>query len=109
MTTKQVDPLQQVLPDAADRGAWQCVGRVTSRDTGETVFEYEHRVIGRTLRLDAAARVYGQDPEGSVRLFGRGGGLALSIALNAIYDGMDEHRPARVTLPKARASRRPPA
>ena len=98
-TSTDEDPLRLVLPEAADRLAWSCTGRAVARDTGATVFAYEHRVLGRALRLDAQARVYGQDVEGAVRLFGRGGALALAVALNAVYDGGDEHRPARVTLP----------
>ena len=94
------DPLQQVLPDAADRAGWTLAGASIAGDTRETVFVYEHRNIGRTLRLDRRCRVYGQDREGSVRLFGRGGPLALAVALNAVYDGRDEHRPSRVVLPE---------
>ena len=94
------DPLCLVLPEAADRLAWHCTARTVAGDTNETVFHYEHRAMSRALRLDARGRVYGQDPEGAVRLFGKGGPLALAIALNAIYDGMDQHRPSRVVLPE---------
>ena len=101
MSTLDPDPLQALLPEAADRLAWQCTGTTVASDTRDTVYAYEHRGIGRTLRLDAQCRVYGQDPEGTVRLFGRGGPLALAIALNAIYDGMDRYRPSRVVIPEA--------
>ena len=98
------DPLQRVLPEAADRLSWRCTARITAADTGETVYCYEHSGMGRALRLDARCRVYGQDPEGAVRLFGRGGPLALSVALNAAYDGMDRYRPATVVLPEPAAA-----
>lgn len=94
-----VGPLQSILPSPADRLAWRCSRRSVAADTKEVVFHYEHQHIGRSLRLDQAGRVYGQDPEGVVRLFGRGGRLALAVALNAVYDGMDHHRPAQVVLP----------
>ena len=93
------DPLTEVLPEAADRLSWRCATRVVASDTGETVFEYEHIAMGRSLRLDAHLRVYGQDPQGVVRLFGRGGALALAVALNAVYDGHDDYRPTRIILP----------
>lgn len=99
-STAETDPLQLVLPEAADRLAWRCTQRVAAADTHETVFVYEHRGIGRALRLDARGRVYGQDAEGTVRLFGRGGPLALAIALNAVYDGMDRYRPSQVVIPE---------
>lgn len=99
-TNTAVDPLELILPVAQDRLAWRCVGQVTASDTHEAVFEYEHAGMGRALRLDARGRVYGMDPEGVVRLFGRGGPLALAIALNAIYDGRHDWRPARVVLPE---------
>jgi hypothetical protein len=89
------------LPIEADRSLWHCTQRISATDTGETVYAYEHRSIGRTLRLDGTGRVYGQDAEGVVRLFGRGGALALAVALNAIYDGMDQYRPAKIVLPEA--------
>lgn len=94
------DPLELVLPNSADREAWHCTERTTAVDTHETVFHYEHRNLGRTLRLDQHARVYGQDPEGTVRLFGRGGALALAVALNAVFDGADRHRPSRIVIPE---------
>lgn len=97
--TDVTDPLRLILPEAADRLAWHCTDRTQAADTHETVLHYEHRHSGRTLRLDARCRVYGQDPEGTVRLFGRGGPLALTVALNAVYDGMDQYRPARVVIP----------
>ena len=99
--TTVVDPLERILPVAADRLAWRCVGRVTARDTAEAVFTYEHPGMGRALRLDASGRVYGTDAEGVVRLFGGGGALALAIALNAVYDGHDSAKPSRVVLPGA--------
>ena len=105
MTTEAMtDPLQLILPVAADRLAWRCTARTVASDTDELVFHYEHQHIGRSLRLDQGGRVYGQDPEGVVRLFGRGGALALAVALNAVYDGMDEHRPTEVSLPGAATS-----
>lgn len=94
------DPLQLVLPERVDREPWHCTGQTTAVDTHATVFHYEHRNLGRTLRLDEQARVYGQDPEGVVRLFGRGGPLALSIALNAVFDGADRYRPRRIVIPE---------
>lgn len=94
-----IDPLGMILPRAEDRVLWHCTAQRTAADTGAIVFSYEHRGIGRTLHLDDQARVYGQDPEGVVRLFGRGGPLALVVALNALYDGMDQYRPAEVLLP----------
>lgn len=100
MESDNDDPLRLVLPEAADRLAWRCTARTEASDTHETVFCYEHRGIGRTLRLDGHCRVYGQDPEGTVRLFGRGGALALAVALNAVYDGMDRYRPSRVVIPE---------
>lgn len=99
MAPLDTDPLRRVFPEAVDRDAWRCVARVRATDTREAVFSYEHRALGRTLRLDAQCRVYGQDAQGVVRLFGRGGALALAIALNAIYDDADSHRPSRVVLP----------
>ena len=100
MPTEHHEPLTIVLPEAADRLAWRCTSRVVASDTHDTVYCYEHRGMGRTLRLDAQCRVYGQDPEGTVRLFGRGGPLALAVALNAVYDGMDRYRPSRVVIPE---------
>lgn len=94
------DPLALILPVPGDRAMWHQTGSVISRDTEVTVFVYEHRAIGRTLRLDAGGRVYGQDPEGVVRLFGRGGAFALAVALNAVYDGMDQYRPSEIVLPE---------
>lgn len=98
--TNDQDPLCLVLPEASDRLAWHCTARTVAGDTKETVFHYEHLAMGRSLRLDAGGRVYGQDAEGAVRLFGKGGAMALAIALNAVYDGMDQHRPSRVVLPE---------
>ena len=92
-------PLDLIFPEVADRLSWRCGRRSTAADTQETVFHYEHQQVGRWLRLDSAGRVYGEDPEGVVRLFGRGGALALSVALNAVFDGMDAYRPIDVTLP----------
>lgn len=93
------DPLAMILPVEADRELWQRVDESLASDTGVVVVHYEHRRIGRTLRLDGQCRVYGQDAEGVIRLFGRGGPLALAVALNAVYDGSDEHRPHTVVLP----------
>lgn len=93
------DPLERLFPEPADRAPWMCVGRVIAADTGESVLEYQHTAIGRTLRLDDSGRVYGQDAQGVVRVFGRGGALALSIALNALFDGQDARRPSRVVIP----------
>lgn len=95
----EANPLAMILPRGEDRALWHCTGERPAADTGATVFSYEHRGIGRTLHLDDQGRVYGQDPEGVVRLFGRGGPLALVVALNALYDGMDQYRPAEVRLP----------
>src|SRR5687768_7555937 len=89
-------PLDMLFPVAADRLSWRCGRRSTATDTQETVFHYEHQQIGRWLRLDSAGRVYGEDREGVVRLFGRGGPLALAVALNAVFDGMDAYRPSEV-------------
>ncbi|MPZ74135.1 MAG: hypothetical protein GEU74_13045 [Nitriliruptorales bacterium] len=97
-TGHSAGPLRLILPVAADRLAWRCPRRSVAADTGETVFHYEHQRTGRWLRLDQSGRVYGQDPQGVVRLFGRGGALALAVALNAVYDGMDHHRPTEVVL-----------
>lgn len=93
-------PLAQIFPLARDRLAWQCARRVTAQDTHAEVLCYEHRRIGRCLRLDREGRVYGEDPQGVVRLFGRGGAMALAVALNAVFDGMDEFRPQEVALPR---------
>lgn len=93
------DPLALILPEAADRRQWVCVRQTPAAGTKEAVFHYQHQAMGRTLRLDRHGRVYGQDPEGVVRLFGRGGALALAVALNAVFDGMDHCRPRRVVLP----------
>lgn len=97
----ELDPLVMILPLADDRLLWRRTAAVQAADTGDQVFAYEHRAIGRTLRLDAQGRVYGQDSEGVVRLFGRGGALALAVALNAIYDGLDGYRPTQVVLPES--------
>jgi hypothetical protein len=100
VTDTPTTPLEQLLPEPQDRKGWHCTAQVMAADTQATVFVYEHLAIGRALRLDADGRVYGQDPEGTVRLFGRGGPLALAVALNALYDGRDEYRPARVVIPQ---------
>jgi hypothetical protein len=99
------DPLGRIFPNDADRLAWRCGRRSTAADTQEEVLHYEHQQIGRWLRLDAAGRVYGEDPEGVVRLFGRGGALALSVALNAVFDGMDAYRPTEVVIPSSAGER----
>ena len=101
------DPLDDIFPVPEDRRAWRRVGSRISADTRETVYAYEHTGIGRALHLDSRGRVYGHDPEGVVRLFGRGGALALAVALNALFDGHDEHRPSRVTLPPPTSARSP--
>lgn len=93
------DPLTMILPVASDRELWHRIEESVASDTGAVVTHYVHRRIGRTLRLDRECRVYGQDAEGVIRLFGRGGPLALAVALNAVYDGSDEHRPHTVVLP----------
>ena len=93
------DPLAMVLPVEADRELWHRVEESVASDTGAVVVVYEHRRIGRTLRLDAQCRVYGQDAEGVIRLFGRGGPLALAVALRVVFDGMDSYRPTRMVLP----------
>lgn len=96
------DPLAQVLPRPSDRAVWRRSHHSVAVDTGETVVHYTHQASGRTLRLDAQCRVYGQDSEGTVRLFGRGGRLALAVALNVIYDGITA-RPSRIVLPPRHA------
>lgn len=93
------DPLTALLPVPEDRAPWLLTAAAPAADTGEVVYHFEHRGMGRALRLDGRCRVYGQDVEGVVRLFGRGGPLALSVALNAVYDGMEQHRPSAITLP----------
>ena len=100
-------PLRMVFPRADDRAAWWCGRRSEAADTRREVFHYQHQHIGRWLRLDADGRVYGEDAEGTVRLFGRGGTMALAVALNAVYDGMDDHRPAQIVIPQ-RSDHRPP-
>ena len=94
------NPLATLLPVAADRLSWRLVATVTAADTREPVAIFRHDVTGRSLRLDAACRVYGEDAQGVVRLFGRGGPMALAVALNAVYDHADHLRPARVVLPE---------
>lgn len=104
------DPLSVILPLAADRLSWSLVDTATAADTGERVVIYQHQATGRSLRLDGAGRVYGEDAQGVVRLFGRGGPMALAVALNAVYDHADHLRPVRVVLPRAtppRAAARP--
>ena len=97
------DPLAAILPAPVDRAAWSPTGTTVAADTRATVVTYEHHATGRRLRLDAGGRVYGQDAEGVVRLFGRGGPLALAVALNVVFDGADALRPSRVVLPDAGA------
>ena len=111
-TTAMKDPLaalRLVLPDAPDADDWRRVATSTSADTDVVVHHYQHRTTLRTLRLDDGGRVYGQDPEGVVRLFGRGGPLALHVALNMVFDGFEECRPRRVVSPRSRVSRGPHA
>jgi hypothetical protein len=93
-------PLRMIFPNDVDRAAWWCGRRSAAADTREEVFHYQHQHIGRWLRLDARARVYGEDAEGTVRLFGRGGAMALAVALNAVYDGMDAYRPSQIVIPQ---------
>ena len=100
-TRTHPDPLADVLPEAADRLSWHLLETVIAADTGERVAIFRHAVTGRSLRLDAACRVYGEDAQGVIRLFGRGGPMALAVALNAVYDHADHLRPIRVVLPAA--------
>lgn len=100
-----VDPLSVILPAPADRASWTQVETATAADTHERVAIYRHNVTGRALRLDAAGRVYGEDAQGVIRLFGRGGAMALAVALNAVYDRADHLRPERVVLPDRDAPR----
>ena len=102
-TCAHPDPLTVVLPEAADRLAWTLVDTATAADTHERVGIFRHAVTGRCLRLDAACRVYGEDAQGVIRLFGRGGAMALAVALNAVYDHAEHLRPARVVLPAPEA------
>lgn len=97
------DPLALILPEAADRLSWFLVATATAADTAERVAIYRHQETGRSLRLDAAGRVYGEDAQGVIRLFGRGGPMALAVAINAVYDRADHLRPIRVVLPGATA------
>ena len=99
--TVRTDPLDAVLPRPCDRLAWSTSGQVTAADTRETVTVYRHDRSGRSLLLDDEGRVYGRDAQGTVRLFGRGGPLALAVALNVVFDGQDHLRPAEVVLPDA--------
>lgn len=99
-----LDPLALILPMADDRAAWLRSATTTAADTRSQVVAYEHHATGRRLHLDGAGRVYGQDAEGAVRLFGRGGAMALAVALNAIFDGHDRLRPTRVALPSAESA-----
>ena len=92
--------LSRVLPDAADRTDWYHSHTSTAADTGARVHHYVFRFAGRALRLDDRGRVYGQDPQGVVRLFGRGGPLALHVALNMVFDGYQDRRPRRIVLPR---------
>lgn len=99
------DPLAAILPEAADRLSWFLVDTATAADTGERVAIYRHQATGGSLRLDHRGRVYGEDAQGVVRLFGRGGPMALAVAINAAYDHADHLRPARVVFPEAVAPR----
>lgn len=98
------DPLALILPEAADRLSWFLIDTATAADTGERVAIYRHQETGRSLRLDGSGRVYGEDPQGVIRLFGRGGPMALAVAINAAYDRADHLRPVRVVLPAATAT-----
>ena len=99
------DPLAMILPERVDRSAWTLVETATAADTRERVAIFQHQQTGRCLRLDASGRVYGEDAQGVIRLFGRGGPMALAVALNAVYDRADQLRPVRVVLPETRAPR----
>ena len=94
------DPLGDIFPEPADRAAWHRTGGGRGIDTDEDVVTYEHIGTGRKLHLGLDGRVYGQDPEGAHRVFGRGGHLALKIALNVVFDGFESHRPSRIVLPQ---------
>jgi len=96
-----LDPLMTIIPDPRDQLQWSVGGQVLAADTGAAVWCYRHGPSGRSLRLDALGRVYGQDAQGTVRLFGKGGPLALAVALNAVFDGFDGARPRRIVLPGA--------
>lgn len=100
-TKLDADPLAAILPEAADRLSWFLEDTATAADTGERVAVYRHQATGSSLRLDERGRVYGQDAQGVIRLFGRGGPMALAVALNAAYDRAEHLRPARVVLPEA--------
>lgn len=102
-TRVDIDPLVMILPVPVDRASWCRVDTATAADTHERIAIYQHQVTGRSLRLDGAGRVYGQDAQGVIRLFARGGAMALAVALNAAYDGDDHLRPARVVLPDSAA------
>ena len=99
-TKLDADPLAAILPDASDRLSWFLMETAIAADTQERVAIYRHQVTGRSLRLDAVGRVYGEDAQGVIRLFGRGGPMALAVAINAAYDGADHLRPVRVVLPQ---------
>src|SRR5688500_6023055 len=89
----QMRALARVLPEATDREGWHLISTSRAADTGVPVHHYVFRHTARVLRLDDRGRVYGEDREGVVRLFGRGGPLALHIALKMIFDGCEDRRP----------------
>ena len=97
-----VGPLQLIFPEPADQAAWERTDETTAADTGKVVHHYRHRTTLRCLRLDEAGRVYGMDPEGVVRLFGRGGPLALHVVINMVFDQRPDLRPATIALPRRR-------
>ena len=94
--------LARIIPDPLDQADWYVSHRSRAVDTQLLVNHYVHRNSMRVLRLDDRGRVYGQDAEGVVRLFGRGGPLALHVALNMVFDGIEERRPKKVVLPRRR-------
>lgn len=94
--------LTRIIPDPDDLSDWYVSHQSRASDTQHRVTHFVHRRSLRVLRLDDRGRVYGQDPEGVVRLFGRGGPLALHVALNTVFDGIEERRPKKIVLPRRR-------
>ena len=92
--------LSRIIPEREDQQDWYVSHQTRASDTEALVTHYVHRHSLRMLRLDERGRVYGQDPEGVVRLFGRGGPLALHVALNMVFDGIEDRRPKKVVLPR---------
>jgi hypothetical protein len=99
-TLTRGEPLALILPLASDRAAWQLIDETVATDTGQVVYHYRHGVTLQCLRLDSAGRVYGRDAEGAVRLFGRGGPLALHVAINIVFDQHPDLRPQRIVVPR---------